>query len=139
MNWKFGVGAIWFYALDSEMNGKITVSDTKIFESPLNAIGVIGKEVSGLSFRNVSVDGVGTFVLDVQCGGAAYFSDVRAKSVDFHAIYSCGEPFDLVDGGGNTGWLESCKTAKDCIAYNDTHGQCSRERPYCTHCGWPPK
>jgi hypothetical protein len=139
MNWKFGVGAVWFYALDSEMDGKIVVSDTKIFDSPLNALGVMGKKVSGLTFSNVTIKGVGTFVFDVQCGGDGRFGNVHAEGISFHAIYSCGSPFELTDSGGNTGWLDACQTSRDCTAYNDTRGQCSHERPYCTHCGWPPK
>ena len=121
------------------MDGKIAISDTTVLDSPLNALGVIGKKVSGLSFANVSVEGVGTFVFDVQCGGDGKFSNVQAKGVGFHPIYSCGALFDLIDGGGNTGWLNTCQTSTNCIVHNDTHGQCSRNFPYCTHCGWPPK
>ena len=139
MNWKFGVGAIWFYALDSAMDGNIIVADTVIRDSPYNAFGVIGKKVSDLAISNVSVDGVGTFVVDLQCGGGGRFSDVRASGIGFHAIYSCGTPFDLEDGGGNTGWLDACESAKDCALHNDTLGQCTKQRPYCTHCGWPPE
>ena len=52
MNWKFGVGALWFYALDGggEMSGNIKVSDMIITNSPYNAIFLIGNSISGLEF-----------------------------------------------------------------------------------------
>ena len=52
MNWKFGIGALWFYALDGDgtMNGNVIVSDTLIIDSPYNAIFLIGNSISGLQF-----------------------------------------------------------------------------------------
>ena len=60
MNWHFGVGALWFYALDSDLSGQINVVDTEVLDSPYDAIGVIGSSVTNLSFDNVSVSSVGT-------------------------------------------------------------------------------
>ena len=42
-NWKFGVGAIWFYASDGEnMTGTINVDDNTILDSPYDAFGFVG-------------------------------------------------------------------------------------------------
>jgi hypothetical protein len=42
-NWKFGVGAIWFYASDGEnMTGTINVDHNTILDSPYDAFGFVG-------------------------------------------------------------------------------------------------
>merc|ERR1712048_819860 len=125
-NWHFGIGAMWFYALDGggSMSGEIDVSDCEIYDSPFNAIFVIGNEVKGLSFQDITVDGVGGgpgvgggFVLQFRGNrGPTYgnvaesgtFKNVKATGVQFHGIYNCGADFEIEDAGGNSGWLNGC-------------------------------
>jgi hypothetical protein len=65
-NWQFGVGAIWFYALDSPMSGAIVVNNTSISSSPYEAIHFIGSSVYNVAFVNVTVSNVSTFVFQVR-------------------------------------------------------------------------
>jgi len=112
--WQFGVGALWFYALDAAMTGAIDVTDTLIVDSPYEAIQFIGSSVTNVSFANVTVANVGTFVWQLQCGGDAVAAAVVATGSQYAGVYDCGVPFALADGGGNAGWNT-------------------------THCGFPPQ
>ncbi len=135
MNWRFGVGAMWFYALDGDISGKIVVRDTEINDSPYNAIGVIGNGVSGLDIKDVTVKNVGTFVFQAQCKGDGRFENVKATGVGFHGIYGCS-PFSITDGGNNEGWLQAC-SSKDSPSTCLSDEQCPNNFNFCEHCGWP--
>lgn len=148
-NWKFGIGAMWFYGLDQggKMSGVISVKDSEIHDSPYNALFVVGNEVTGLSFDNITVDGVGGgpgvgggFVLQFRGNngptytnvkGSGTFKDVKATGVQFHGIYDCAADFQIKDAGGNSGWLTGC--SDDSMCPNDETCQQS----VCGHCGWP--
>ena len=112
-NWLFGVGSLWFYALDEPMTGAVSVNNMTISDSPYEAIQFIGSSVSGVSFTDIEVDGVGTFVFQFQCSGSGSAADVVSTGVGFYGQYNCGAQFNLVDMGGNVGWNT-------------------------THCGFPP-
>jgi len=111
-NWNFGVGAAWFYALDSVMNGNIQFTNNEIVDSPYEAIHFIGNEVNNVAFSNVTITNVGSFVFQFQAGGSASVDQVTATGVSFFGQYNCGVPFVLKVGSGNSGWNT-------------------------THCGWP--
>jgi hypothetical protein len=101
----YGVGAIWFYALDSAMNGMITVSDLEIDDSPYEAIQFTGLNVSNLSFNNVTINRTGTFAIQIQTGGSAIFNHVTAQGIGTQGIFSCqGNNFKVIDGADNSGW-----------------------------------
>jgi hypothetical protein len=112
-NWHFGVGAVWLYALDEPMTGAVLVADTVLADSPYEALQFIGSSVTGVVLSNVTVGGVGTFVLQLQSRGSASATGVVATGVGFFGVYDCGAGFTLQDGGGNSGWST-------------------------THCGFPP-
>lgn len=160
MNWKFGVGAMWFYALDKArahsiaqprrspramlldmrcdgqaMGGAIAVSDTTIDDSPYEALQTIGSTVDGLSFANVSVTNAGTFVLQLQAGGSGSFTDVKASGVGFAPIYTCGTKFAITAGAGDASWLTPCTDTADCAAGLT----CDSSNKVCAKCGFPPK
>lgn len=106
-NWKFGVGALWFYALEEVQDGNVAVRDTEVFDSPYEAVHFIGKGVSNVAFFNVSSRNVGTFFLQIQTNVDASFQDVTAVADGYAGVYNC-EPASAVNltlvGGGNTGW-----------------------------------
>jgi len=112
-NWNFGVGAIWFYALDSAMNGNILVSNNVINDSPYEAFHFIGSQVNNVVFDTIQINKVGSFVFQFQSGGSATVSNVVANNVAYFGQYNCGVQFQLVFGSGNSGWNT-------------------------THCGFPP-
>ncbi len=106
-NWQFGVGAIWFDALNGPITGAaINVTDTDILDSSYEAIHFIEGNTSGVSFNNVNIDGTGTFALQLQAPGSASFTNVKATHVGYaNPIYNCqGGGFAINQGAGNSGW-----------------------------------
>jgi hypothetical protein len=112
-NWNFGVGAIWFYALDGVMNGNIQVTNNVIQDSPYEAVHFIGSTVNNVNFNNLQINKAGSFAFQFQCGGTATVNNVVATGIGYFGQYNCGVPFTITWGTGNSGWNT-------------------------THCGWPP-
>lgn len=106
-NWKFGVGALWFYALEEVQDGNVAVRDTDVFDSPYEAVQFIGKGVANVAFFNVSSRNVGSFFLQIQTNVDASFQDVTAVGDGYAGVYNC-EPASSVNltlvGDGNAGW-----------------------------------
>jgi hypothetical protein len=50
-NWNFGVGALWFYALDAAMSGAVQVSNCDIVASPFESIHFIGNRYASSQGR----------------------------------------------------------------------------------------
>ncbi|GAA3594288.1 hypothetical protein GCM10022223_06650 [Kineosporia mesophila] len=105
-NWKFGIGALWFDGLNEGIGGvRINVRDTTVLDSSYAAIQVVGSSVTGLNFSGVTVDGTGSFVLQLQASGSASFQDVTATNIGAtQPVYDCGSGFTVTDEGGNSGW-----------------------------------
>lgn len=110
--WDFTNGALWFYALDADMTGNITVRNTEILESPYAAVMLIttgkAKTISNVHLENITIDHAGTFVLEIKASaGSLTAKDVSVASLPgFHGVYDCGAAFALGDRGGNGGWLQ---------------------------------
>ncbi|MHB8625238.1 MAG: glycosyl hydrolase family 28-related protein [Aggregatilineales bacterium] len=104
-NWHYGVGAIWFYALDSAMTGTINVNDDEIDDSSYEAIQFTGLSITNVTFNNVNINGAGTFAVQVQAPGSATFNHVTATGLGVQGQYSCQGPnFTTIEGPGNAGW-----------------------------------
>jgi hypothetical protein len=108
MNWNFGVGAIWFYSLDGPMAGRINVTDSSFLDSTYSAIMAVkgyptANSVSNVHFSDLCIDGAGTYALQLQVAGSATFTDVTARNLGVAGTWR-GDPFDIIDGGGNSGW-----------------------------------
>ena len=83
-NWQFGVGAIWFDALNGPITGAtINVTDTDIIDSSYAAIHFIEGSTTGVNFSDVNINGTGTFALQLQGNGAASFTNVRATGIGY--------------------------------------------------------
>ncbi|MFC4031323.1 discoidin domain-containing protein [Streptomyces polygonati] len=107
--WDYGVGAMWFFALDSAMTGTINVSNNEIDASPYEAYqfeGTLegGKPISGVTISNDTVNGVGTYVFQDQTSGSATVSGVTATGVGVGGVEDCNSGFALNQGSGNSGW-----------------------------------
>jgi hypothetical protein len=106
-NWQFGVGSLWFDARDGAMNSAVVVDDLVIRNAPLEAIHFVsGGSITNVKISNVTIDGVGTFVVQAQVGGSATFTNVQASRIGQAQapIYNCTS-FDLINGGGNGAWF----------------------------------
>ncbi|MFC0505568.1 glycosyl hydrolase family 28-related protein [Micromonospora costi] len=121
LNWKIGLGAIWFYALDRSIDARIEVVGDAYLDNTYNAIMLVSEwavkdlySISDVHFRDVRVDGTGTSVVSARTAGSASFENVDARHVGAVGVNNCGSfhftpagsEFTLADLGGNDGgWL----------------------------------
>jgi hypothetical protein len=118
-NWKFGVGAIWFYASDSEdMTGTINVDHNTILDSPYDAFGFVGDYIPNATPPAYAIDNVhindnivrnvGTFVFQLQSAGSDdTISHVTATGVGLDGTMACAYGITPTYGPGNSGWSGS--------------------------------
>ncbi|WP_372664397.1 glycosyl hydrolase family 28-related protein [Amycolatopsis kentuckyensis] len=120
LNWKIGLGAIWFYALEKDIAADISVTGDHFLDNTYNAIMLVSDfpvkdeySISGLRFADLRVDGTGTSVLSARSAGSASFRNVAARGVGAVGVNNCGSfnfpptgsEFALTDLGGNGSWL----------------------------------
>lgn len=118
LNWKIGLGAIWFYALEHNIDADIQVTGDNFLDNTYNAIMLVADwpvkdlySVTNLHFKDIKVDGTGTSVLSARAAGSATFENVVARNVGAVGVNNCGtfhftptgSEFSLQDLGGNTG------------------------------------
>jgi len=116
LNWNIGLGAIWFYALESSITADIEVTGDRFLDNTYNAIMLVSDwpvkdlySISNVHFKNVKVDGTGTSVVSARVAGGASFEDVDARNVGGVGVNNCGSfnftpsgsEFSLTDLGGN--------------------------------------
>ncbi|MFD5813155.1 glycosyl hydrolase family 28-related protein [Streptomyces sp. NPDC127038] len=128
LNWKIGLGAIWFYALERDIDADIQVTGDHFLDNTYNAIMLVSDfpvkdkyAIRGVRFKDIRVDGTGTSVLSARSAGSASFENVDARGVGAVGVNNCGS-FNFPatgseftvndlggnDGGGTTGpWLAS--------------------------------
>jgi hypothetical protein len=121
LNWNIGLGAIWFYALEKNIDADIQVVGDTFLDNTYNAIMLVSDfpvkdlySISGVHFKDVKVDGTGTSVVSARVAGSASFENVDARNVGAVGVNNCGSfhftpsgsEFSLRDLGGNDGgWL----------------------------------
>jgi hypothetical protein len=109
-NWNFGVGAIWFSALNEAFQqATINITDTDILDSSYAALHWIEGQTSGINLNNVRIDGAGTYALQVQAPSQVSFTNVRATNIaQSNPMHNCvGGGFQITQGSGNSGWYTS--------------------------------
>ncbi|GGO14624.1 hypothetical protein GCM10010116_29520 [Microbispora rosea subsp. aerata] len=121
LNWNIGLGAIWFYALEKDIDADIEVSGDHYLDSTYNAIMLVSEwsvkdlyAIPKVRFKDIRVDGTGTSVVSARVKGSASFQNVDARNVGAVGVNNCGSfnfpptgsEFSLTDLGGNDGgWL----------------------------------
>ncbi|MHA6758730.1 glycosyl hydrolase family 28-related protein [Streptacidiphilus sp. PAMC 29251] len=118
LNWKIGLGAIWFYALEKNINANIEVTGDNFLDNTYNAIMLVTDfpvkdqfSITNVHFKDIKVDGTGTSVVSARSAGGATFQNVVARNVGAVGVNNCGSfnftaagsEFALTDLGGNTG------------------------------------
>jgi len=93
-NWKFGVGALWFYALDRPIAADIRASGNELIDSTLSAIQFIGKPIRSVQISRSTINGASTW-LELQSAGGATVSDLDATRLDEPKIQRCHRDFRL--------------------------------------------
>jgi hypothetical protein len=121
LNWRIGLGAIWFYALEKDIAADIEVTGDHFLDNTYNAVMLVSDfpvkdkySITGLKFADLRVDGAGTSVLSARSAGSASFRNVDARNVGAVGVNNCGSfnfppsgsEFSVTDLGGNDGgWL----------------------------------
>jgi len=110
-------GAVWFWAQDSNINGIIDVHDIEIINSTWAAILFwgAGTQFHNCNFSNITIDGTGTYAVEVQGPtGEVSMDHVVASNLRWGG-YCSYEPqtFTVKFGEGNVGW----DTTSKCNSY----------------------
>ncbi len=118
LNWNIGLGAIWIYALEKNIDADVEVVGDNFLDNTYNAIMFVSDfpvkdlySITNVHFKDVKVDGTGTSVLSARAAGSASFENVDARNVGAVGINNCGSfhftpagsEFSVVDNGGNDG------------------------------------
>lgn len=118
LNWNIGLGGIWFYALDKNIDADIQVVGDHYLDNTYNAIMLVSDwpvkdlySITNVHFKDIRVDGTGTSVVSARVAGAASFENVDARNVGAVGVNNCGSfdfpstgsEFSLTDLGGNDG------------------------------------
>ncbi|MFF5121767.1 right-handed parallel beta-helix repeat-containing protein [Dactylosporangium aurantiacum] len=118
LNWNIGLGAIWFLALEKNIDADIQVVGDHFLDNTYNAIMLVADwpvkdlySITNVHFKDIRVDGTGTSVLSARAAGSATFQNVDARNVGAVGINNCGtfhftpagSEFSVVDLGGNDG------------------------------------
>jgi hypothetical protein len=118
LNWNIGLGAIWFYALEKNIDADIQVVGDNFLDNTYNAIMLVADfpvkdlySITNVHFKDIKVDGTGTSVLSARVAGSASFENVDARNVGAVGINNCGSfhftpagsEFTVIDLGGNDG------------------------------------
>jgi hypothetical protein len=115
-NWGHPMGAVRFDAYDSAFsNVTVNYSGGAIVDSPYEAFEFVsgsgnGYTVTGLNVSNVSVQNLGTVVMQAETAGSGSFSGVTANGVGVPGAYNYAYPantsgaFTFNQGSGNSGW-----------------------------------
>ncbi|MEV6205034.1 glycosyl hydrolase family 28-related protein [Streptomyces sp. NPDC051771] len=121
LNWRIGLGALWFYALDGSIDADVRVTGDHYLDSTHNAIMLVSEygvkdrfSIPSVHFEDIRVDGTGNSVVSARTKGSATFENVDARNVGAVGVNNCGafgfpatgSEFALTDRGGNDGgWL----------------------------------
>jgi hypothetical protein len=118
LNWNIGLGAIWLYALEKNIDADVQVVGDHFLDNTYNAIMLVSDfpvkdlySITNVHFKDIRVDGTGTSVVSARVKGSATFQNVDARNVGAVGVNNCGSfnftpagsEFSLTDLGGNDG------------------------------------
>lgn len=93
--WRFGVGAVWLYALDAPIAARIMVRNTKILDSSEEAVQFLGRSIRQVRLEHLSIDSAGAGAIHLQSSGAAVIQESTIGGVQRPAWRRCDESFLL--------------------------------------------
>lgn len=100
-----GNGALWFWAGDSALTGKVNVTNNLIEDSSYEAIHFYGDHpVSNVNFDRNIISKAGTFAVQLNTSGSASFRRTVASGLGAAGAYDCDSGFNINDRRGNRGW-----------------------------------
>ena len=87
-------GALWFWAADAPITGRIVADGLSILDSSYEAVQVHGSSVAGLEVSDVRIDRAGTFAVQLEAAGSGTFRDVVASGL---GAATSGRPSGVLD------------------------------------------
>jgi hypothetical protein len=124
LNWKIGLGAIWLYALEGNLDANFQIVGDHFLQSTYNAIMIVSEfgvkdlySITNVHFKDVRVDGTGTSVVSARAAGSASFENVDARNVGAVGINNCGS-FHFTPAGSE--WSASDLGGNDSTGTNTT-------------------
>jgi hypothetical protein len=105
-NWRFGIGALWFYALERPIEGAtIVVRNTVAIDSSCEAMQFLGPH----STSSITIDGFkslasGGVLAALQTRGSVTVANATSSGRASGDVVDVPPGFRLIDGGGNHGW-----------------------------------
>lgn len=104
-HWRFGVGAIWLYALEKPISARILIQNNRIEDAVCEAVQLLGpRPISGVRLDRLQITGGGKAVLALQAPGSMYAADVASEESLSNAIVEVPRSFSLAMGARNSGW-----------------------------------
>lgn len=111
-HWHFGVGSIWFYALEKPISARIVLANNVIHDSRCEVLQLLGpRRVDGVNVRNLLVRGPVTSLFSLQTDGTMTASGVVVEGSLSRVQVEVPRGFSLSEGSGNHGWTSSKTTA----------------------------
>jgi hypothetical protein len=127
-HWRPGVGALWFYALDTPISADIQVIGNRLIDSSEEAVQFFGKPITGVTLRGLTIDSANGAAIQLQSEGAASLSHSIATGLGAAAVVRCGVAFRLRDDGGNQGFDSRARAcAPGCTVKSGTR-ECREKR-----------
>jgi len=102
-----GNAALWFWAGDAPLTGRVEVTRNLLFDSAYEAVGFYGSSVSNVHFDGNLIYRTGTFAVQLNAAGSATFDRTVALDLGAGGRYDCDSGFSIVAGRHNYGWADS--------------------------------
>ncbi|MPZ85603.1 MAG: carbohydrate-binding protein [Actinophytocola sp.] len=103
-NWDSQFGALWIYADTADITAPVTVRDMDIRDSTYQGILISWqRRVENLTFERVTVDGAGTYGIEINATGSATFSYTTVTDATSGGL-NASAGFTVVRGPGNSGF-----------------------------------
>jgi hypothetical protein len=118
--WNYGIGAVWFWPQQGNMNATYNIDDNTILDSPYEAFmfqnenmydgsavttpPTAGFNITGVTLSGNTVTNVGTFVFQDQAPGSVEVDNTTATGVGVAGQFVCGSGFTLTQGSGDSGF-----------------------------------
>ena len=105
-NWNSNFGGLWIFAdpNKADITAPILISGLDLIDSTYQGLFISDqKAVSNLTFENVSIDGAGSYGIEINAPGGGKFDGVTVKNAA-KAATSIASTFTVTKGAGNVGW-----------------------------------
>jgi hypothetical protein len=103
-NWGSSIGALWLYAEASDITAPVLVKDIQINDSTYQGILMSWqRNVTNLTFERVAINGAGSYGIEINVAGSAYFTYVTVTGAASGGLLN-NTGYTVNRGPGNSGF-----------------------------------